>query len=229
LLSEYRDEGPYLNMTLRVISCSPRPFEIVNFLSKAEVYHIMYLMTGMKLHWSTTARGSEIDSSRDNMNDTRTSLNTWVYREKDAVIDTIYRRAADLLRIHEALLRPRSEDEYPHMDSRRSLAEALQLVHYDVGQEYTAHHDFGYSCNLQREQPARFTTLLLYLNEVMEGGATQFLRWVNAETSEGLNVESKVGKAMLFYSQLPDGNMDDWSHHAALPVRKGEMWLMNLW
>ncbi len=199
LLSEYRDEGPYLNMTLRVISCSPRAFEIVDFLSKAEVDHIMYLTTGMKLHRSTTAGGSEIDSLRDNTKGTRTSLNTWVYREKDAVIDTIYRRAADLLCINEALLQPRSEDEYPHMDSRCSLAEALQLVHYKVGQEYTTHHNFGYSRILQREQPARFATLLLYLNKVMEGGATQFPRWVNAETSEGLNVEPKVGKAVLFY------------------------------
>jgi prolyl 4-hydroxylase len=174
LLSKYREEGPYLNMTLRVISCSPRAFKIVDFLSKAEVDHIMYLTIRMKLHRSTTTGGSEIDSSWDNTKDTRTSLNTWVYCKKDAVIDTIYRRAADLLHIDEALLQPRSEDEYPHMDSRHSLAKALQLVHYDVGQEYTAHHNFGYSPILQREQPARFTTLLLYLNEVMEGRAMQF-------------------------------------------------------
>jgi len=34
---------------------------------------------------------------------------------------------------------------------------------------------------------------------------------------------------MLFYSVLPDGNMDDLSQHAALPVKKGEKWLMNFW
>jgi hypothetical protein len=62
LLSEYRDKGPYLNMTVRVISCSPRAFKIVDFLSEAEVNHIMHLTTGMKLHRSTTAGGSEIDS-----------------------------------------------------------------------------------------------------------------------------------------------------------------------
>lgn len=56
----------------------------------------------------------------------------------------------------------------------------------------------------------------------MEGGETQFPRWVNAHTRDGLNAVPKRGKAVLFYSQLPDGNMDDWSHHAALPVRKGE-------
>ncbi|KAL3799385.1 hypothetical protein ACHAW5_010387 [Stephanodiscus triporus] len=229
LLPEYRDRGQYLNMTLRVLSCSPRVFEVVDFLSRAEVDHIMYLTTGMTLHRSTTAGGSADASAGRKDSETRTSLNTWVYRENDAVIDTVYRRAADLLRIDEAMLRPRSADEFPDMDNTRSMAEALQLVHYDVGQEYTAHHDFGYSRIHNKDQPARFATLLLYLNEGMEGGATQFPRWINAETSEALSVEPEVGKAVLFYSQLPDGNMDDFSHHAAMPVRKGEKWLMNLW
>lgn len=228
LLQQYRSPEPMLNMTLKVLSCAPRAFEIDNFLSQTEVDHIMYLTTGMKLHRSTTA-GDATDTDRDRSRDTRTSLNTWVYREKDLVVDTIYRRAADLLRIDEALLRPRSKEEFPHLKSSGSLAEALQLVHYDPGQEYTAHHDFGYADFSRKDQPARFATLLLYLNEPEEGGATQFPRWVNAETRQGLNVEPKVGKAVLFYSQLPDGNMDDWSHHAALPVRKGEKWLMNLW
>ena len=183
----------------------------------------------MKLHRSTTAGDAVTEESRDSTRATRTSQNTWVYRERDTMIDTIYRRAADLLRIDEALLRPRSKEEYPHLKSTNSLAEALQLVHYDPGQEYTAHHDFGYADFRRKDQPARFATLLLYLNEPEEGGETQFPRWVNAETREGLNVEPELGKAVLFYSQLPDGNMDDWSHHAALPVRKGEKWLMNLW
>jgi len=39
----------------------------------------------------------------------------------------------------------------------------------------------------------------------------------------------EIGKAVLFYSQLPDGNLDDFSQHAALPVTEGEKWLINLW
>ena len=193
-----------------------------SFLSQTEVDHMMILTTGMKLHRSTTAGDTTRDVERDRTRNTRTSLNTWIYRENDLIVDTIYRRASDLLRIDEALLRPRSEEEYPNLKSKGSLAEALQLVHYDPGQEYTAHHDFGYADFSNKNQPARFATLLLYLNEGMIGGETQFPRWVNAETREGLKVEPKVGKAVLFYSQLPDGNMDDWSHHAALPVKEGE-------
>lgn len=196
--------------------------QLNSFLSQTEVDHMMILTTGMKLHRSTTAGDTTRDAERDRTRNTRTSLNTWVYRENDLIVDTIYRRASDLLRIDEALLRPRSEEEYPNLKSKGSLAEALQLVHYDPGQEYTAHHDFGYADFSNKNQPARFATLLLYLNEGMIGGETQFPRWVNAETREGLKVEPKVGKAVLFYSQLPDGNMDDWSHHAALPVKEGE-------
>lgn len=229
LLHQYRTQEPYLNMTLKVLSCAPRAFEISNFLSPTEVDHIMYLTTGMKLHRSTTA-GSESGTKRDQTRNTRTSLNTWVYREKDQIIDTIYRRAADLLRIDEALMRPRSKEEFPRMGTSGSIAEALQLVHYDVGQEYTAHHDFGYDGMFENpKQPQRFATLLLYLNEPEEGGETEFPRWVNAETRKGLAVQPEIGKAVLFYSQLGDGNMDDWSHHAALPVKVGEKWLMNLW
>jgi prolyl 4-hydroxylase len=56
----------------------------------------------------------------------------------------------------------------------------------------------------------------------MEGGETSFPRWVNAETFSELKIRPDVHKAVLFYSQLPDGNMDDYSQHAALPVKEGE-------
>ena len=78
-------------------------------------------------------------------------------------------------------------------------------------------------------QTARFSTLLLYLNEGMEGGETEFPRWVNGHTREGLRVTPKRGKAALFYSFLPDGNMDDLSQHSANPIISGEKFLMNLW
>ena len=41
----------------------------------------------------------------------------------------------------------------------------------------------------------------------MKGGETSFPRWVNAETFEQLKVTPETGKAILFYSQLPDGNL----------------------
>jgi len=85
-----------------------------------------------------------------------------------------------------------------------------------------SHHDFGYARIDEKQQGARFATLLLYLNEGMKGGETSFPRWVNAETFRELKTVPEIGKAVLFYSQLPDGNLDDFSQHAALPVTEGE-------
>ena len=78
-------------------------------------------------------------------------------------------------------------------------------------------------------QPSRFATVLLYLNEGMEGGETSFPRWLNSDSTSPLKVVPQVGKAVLFYNQLPDGNYDERSQHAALPVKEGEKWLTNLW
>jgi prolyl 4-hydroxylase len=226
-LAEYRDpDQGLLNMTLRVLSVAPRAFEIENFLSPVEVEHILHLAGGIELSLSSTGEreaGERTVKDRDTTRTrTRTSYNSWVSREKSPIIDIVYRRAADLMRIDEALLRSRDPDERPDVSSRMGLAEQLQLVHYGLTQEYTAHHDFGYTNIADKEQGARFATLLLYLNEGMKGGETSFPRWANAETFRELKVTPKVGKAVLFYSQLPDGNLDDFSEHAALPIVEGE-------
>lgn len=223
-LAAYLEEGVF-NMTLKVISCAPRAFEVLDFLSEVEVQHLLDLAAAETLAISTTGDGQ---TDKD-ISATRTSYNSWLDRERSPIVDVIYRRAADLLRIDEALLRYRGDGEYPDLGTDYSIAEALQLVHYDPDQEYTAHHDFGYNELNDPYQAQRFATLLLYLNEGMQGGATSFPRWVNAETFEELKVEPQVGKAVLFYSQLPDGNMDDFSQHEAKKVLVGEKWLVNLW
>jgi len=225
LLSNYRTpDTDILNMTLRVISCAPRAFEIPNFLSSVEVEHILHLAAEDELKLSTTG-----DAAQKTVHHSRTSKNSWVVRETSPIIDTVYRRAADLMRMDEALMRHRTDGELPDMPTTNPIAEQLQLVHYDVGQEYTAHHDFAYPSLDDSFQQARFATLLLYLNEGMAGGETTFPRWANAKTFEQLKVKPEIGKAVLFYNILPDGNMDDLSQHEARKVRRGEKWLINLW
>lgn len=221
LLKEYRSGEQTMNMTLEVLSCAPRVFEIQNFLSDVEVDHIISIAIDSSLHDSSVSGGHNTK--------TRTSKNTWVKRANDPIIDSIYRRAADLMQIDEALLRDRDPNEFQNWSTKDSIAEQLQLVHYDVGEEYTAHHDFGYADVANKNYPARFATLLLYLNEDLKGGETEFPRWINGKTRSGYRAKPVQGKAVLFYSQLPDGNMDDLSHHAALPVIEGEKWLINLW
>ena len=154
---EYREKDEatqepleYMNMTMKVLSCAPRVFEIRNFMSQEEVHHILELAGGIELDVSTTgdvgsnSRGGKKKVRVEQKTKVRTSRNSWVAREVSPIVDAIYRRAADLTRIDESLLRARSKDEIPSLDFKGSISETLQLVHYDVKQEYTAHHDFGY-------------------------------------------------------------------------------------
>jgi prolyl 4-hydroxylase len=226
-MRKYRDTYLTLNLTLTVVSCAPRVFEIRNFLSPVEVNHILSVASRMELERSTVNAGGGLDSSSRHTSNTRTSKNSWLPRKTDFVMDTIYRRAADVLQMNEALLRSRRASEIPELtESHVSVAERLQLVHYNVGEEYKAHHDFAMPA-LVNFQPSRFATLLFYLNDDFTGGETSFPRWLNAETDLALNVRPEKGKAALFYSMLPDGNYDERSQHASVPVLDGEKWYVN--
>jgi prolyl 4-hydroxylase len=143
-------------------------------------------------------------------------------------MDAIMKRAADVLKIDEALLRHRTQGELPDQSNLKPMNEDLQIVHYAQGQQYTAHHDFGFP-DIRPNTPSRSINLCMYLNEGMVGGETAFPRWRNAETDDAVKAVPKKGKAMIFYMKNPDGNLDDLSQHAAMPVIEGEKWFANLW
>jgi prolyl 4-hydroxylase len=71
----------------------------------------------------------------------------------------------------------------------------------------------------------------MYLNdEGLVGGETSFPKIRTADPNGvPLNVKPKKGKAVIFYMLTPDGNRDELTQHAALPVIEGEKWLANLW
>lgn len=105
-LKLYRSpEGSSLTLNMTVLSVAPRVFEIQNFLSNEEVTHLLELAMGTKLSRSTTRAGDAADATTSDA--TRTSLNSWISRQRTPVVDSIYRRAADLLQIDEACFRNR--------------------------------------------------------------------------------------------------------------------------
>lgn len=77
-----------LTLNLTVVSVIPRVIEIQNFLSAAEVDHIMDLATGMTLGLSSTGSNSESTTNGS----TRTSRNSWIAREHSLIIDSLHRR-----------------------------------------------------------------------------------------------------------------------------------------
>ena len=200
-----------VKLDLEVVSLTPRVFIIENFLSDAEATEIIRLAKPTLHHSSVgdvTAGAFE--------SDTRTSVNSWIPREKTPLIDSIYRRAADLVQIDEKLL------------YRTHNGEDMQVVHYEKGQHYDAHHDFGVSGFPE----SRFLTMLMYLTDPVSptaGGETSFPKAFQGKHGEGFKVLPKKGNAVLFYDLLPDGNGDELSLHAAMPTTEGEKWLANFW
>ena len=69
----------------------------------------------------------------------------------------------------------------------------------------------------------------MYLNDVEAGGQTAFPRALSGNGSEALVLRPRKGSAVLFYNLLEDGNADNLTLHAALPVIKGEKYLANFW
>ena len=199
-----------LNFEIEVISLAPRAFIIENFLSHHEADEIVRLSKD-KLNESTVGNG---DAGGARSDGTRTSKNAWLNRSSNKVIDALFLRAADVLKIDEKQM---------HNDKN---VEDMQVVHYINGQKYDSHHDWGVSGYPE----SRFITLLLYLTDQPSksaGGETAFPKAANGG---GIKVHAGKGNAVLFYNLLEDGNGDDLALHAALPVKDGhEKWLANFW
>lgn len=139
-LKLYRSSDETMTLNMTVLSVAPRVLEIQNFLSKEEVAHILELATSVTLSQSTTRAGDAADATTNDS--TRTSQNSWIARQRTAIIDSIYRRAADLLQIDEACFRNRRDPKELELvaNSTGPITERLQLVHYGVGQQYSPHH-----------------------------------------------------------------------------------------
>ena len=210
-------------MTLKVVSVRPRVFTIENFLTIDECKELIRLGLDQGLTESTLHASPLAKQNRDTS--TRSSTNAWLSRATSTLTEKIYKKAARLTKIDENLFQNFHDSSAQH----HSIAESLQVVRYKKGEEYTPHHDFISPSINNRYQPSRFATLLIYLNDVKEGGETRFPRAVNDNNSEGLEITPKAGSAVLFYSSLEDGNFDDLSQHGGNKVLKGNKWLANLW
>jgi prolyl 4-hydroxylase len=105
--------------------------------------------------------------------------------------------------------------------------EGLQVLHYGPGGEYKPHFDFfppndPGSASQMTVGGQRVSTLVMYLNEVDEGGATIF-------PELGLSVLPKKGSAVYFEYANGRGQLDRLTLHGGAPVLRGEKWIVTKW
>eukprot|EP00924_Labyrinthula_sp_SR-Ha-C_P008514 maker-scaffold_32-snap-gene-2.62-mRNA-1 protein AED:0.05 eAED:0.05 QI:56/1/1/1/1/1/4/24/505 len=199
-------DGKEIDFNIVVASTSPKVFLIENLLSDYEVDHIISLGESKVKRSSVGSSGNGFQSK------TRTSENGWLQRSESDVLNTLYLRFGDVLRMTDEQLK----------DDTTGSAENLQFVRYLQTQKYDAHHDFGNTGRVEQ----RFSTTLIYLEVPEGGGGTSFPK---AFDGQGIQVKPKKGDAVLFYSMLEDGNGDDFSLHSGMPVTSGRKYVCNLW
>ena len=112
---------------------------------------------------------------------------------------------------------------------RPETAEQLQVVSYDLGEEYAPHHDAfpTDSKQLQDHGGQRVATALLYLNTPTEGGATSF---PNLNGGRGYEIQARRGRCVFFTTTF-FGMQEEhpFSLHGALPLIKGRKYVANCW
>ncbi|CAG9622451.1 2OG-Fe(II) oxygenase [Sutcliffiella rhizosphaerae] len=99
--------------------------------------------------------------------------------------------------------------------------EGLQILNYKIGQEYKAHYDYFTSANRPVSNP-RVSTLVMYLNDVEEGGETYFPKL-------NFSVSAKKGMAVYFEYFYDDHHLNELTLHGGAPIVKGDKWAATQW
>ncbi|QDQ27542.1 2-oxoglutarate-dependent dioxygenase [Chitinimonas arctica] len=183
----------------------PQVLVLDGVLSSAECEEIM-ARSRDKLRRSTTV---DPLTGKEDVIDRRTSEGTFFARCEDDFIRSIDERVARL------------------MNWPLENGEGLQILRYGVGGEYTPHFDYfppadpGSAAHVA-QGGQRVATLIIYLNDVAEGGATIF-------PDAGLTVTPRQGSAVYFRYGNQAGQLDAMTLHGGAPVEGGEKWIMTKW
>jgi prolyl 4-hydroxylase len=105
--------------------------------------------------------------------------------------------------------------------------EGLQVLRYGPGGHSAPHFDFLLPSNAANEASLtrsgqRMSTLIVYLNDVAEGGATVF-------PEIGVSVTPRRGHGVYFEYANGRQQLDGKSLHAGAPVVAGEKWAVTKW
>mmetsp|Transcript_15382 Transcript_15382/g.41782 ORF Transcript_15382/g.41782 Transcript_15382/m.41782 type:complete len:283 (+) Transcript_15382:61-909(+) len=183
----------------------PRIYILHNVVTLEEAAHLKSLgiIKGMEKALIIPYGGKELVAST-----TRTNTGAWLDFQQDEVVRKVERLLADVTA---------TEPEH---------GENLQILHYEVSQQFKEHHDYFDPALDPPEnfEPGgnRMATAVIYLQNADVGGETDFMKI-------GIKIKPDVGDAVLFYDLQPDGQIDNRTIHAGTPPVGGEKWVATKW
>ncbi|WP_313892951.1 2OG-Fe(II) oxygenase [Psychrobacillus sp.] len=145
---------------------------------------------------------SKIGATRE-VNELRTSSGMFFEESENEIVARVEKRVSSIMNI-----------PIEH-------AEGLQVLRYAPGQEYKAHYDY-FSSTSKAANNNRISTLVMYLNDVEEGGETFFPKL-------NLSVTPKKGMAVYFEYFYNDQELNELTLHGGAPVITGEKWVATQW
>ena len=188
-----------------VLNTNPIIITIDNFLSDDICNHFMGIS-------KNNFKRALVSGKKDGfVSKGRTGLNYWIEHNRDSITMELANKIAKII------------------DMPLENAESYQVIYYGKTQEYRRHYDgwlFDNSDKTERmlkKGGQRILTVLCYLNDVKEGGGTEFPRL-------NLNIEAKKGRIVIFQNVEDGSNVrHKLSEHAGMPVLDGEKFAFNLW
>jgi len=181
----------------------PRVVVVADFLSDEECDYIISNAESRIQRSSTLNSGT----GESEVHPARTSFGMFYKKGENEVIQRIEQRIAKLT-------------NWPAENG-----EGLQVLRYQVGQEYVPHNDYFDTANPNLDKVLarggqRVGTFLMYLNNPIRGGGTSF-------PDVGFEVAPKKGSAVFFSYDRPHKSTK--TLHAGTPVQEGEKWVATKW
>jgi prolyl 4-hydroxylase len=105
--------------------------------------------------------------------------------------------------------------------------EIAQVQKYNIGEEFKEHTDYfdeklEYNKKYLGEKGQRTWTFMVYLNDVEEGGETNFPK-IN------MKIKPTCGMALVWNNLINDEKVNPYTLHQGLPVLKGEKIIITKW
>lgn len=186
-----------IDREINIVAKLEEPLIVVldNVLSDEECDNLIQLSKD-RLH------RSKIGENRET-NEMRTSSGMFFQNNENELIEKIEKRISQIMNV-----------PVYH-------AEGIQILNYTPGQEYKPHLDY-FSPNSKASDNNRISTLVMYLNEVEEGGETFFPKL-------NFSVSPKKGMAVYFEYFYQNQDLNELTLHSGSPVIKGEKWVAAQW